>query len=286
LVDGSGSLVPANYVLFDNNAFGLVSKSAGGVLSRQGPTWGQLATCNNGLNGVGVSADCDGVPNNVVRYDTPTFQGFSASASWGEDDIWAIAGRYAAEFNGIKISSAIAYTESTDFGTGLNAGRLLRGNVGALQAGLYLQHVPTGLFVYGAYGKDDNKVVIAGASALTNKPDGDNFYIKAGVRTKLNSLGHTVFYGEYGENNDKMTSGLFNQGVTGSNVEQWGLGLVQEVDAAAMSVWLTYRSFSADQNCALGNTNAACAVALGAGVAGKAKFEDLDLVKVGALINF
>ncbi len=32
----------------------------------------------------------------VARYDSPTLAGFSASASWGEDDNWALAARYMA----------------------------------------------------------------------------------------------------------------------------------------------------------------------------------------------
>jgi hypothetical protein len=279
LPDGSGSLVPANYVLFDNNNFALVTKTATGLV-RTGQTWGSLATCGT-IPAVGVAADCDGVPNNNVRYDTPTLGGFSASASWGEDDIWAVAGRYAGEFNSVKLAAAIAYTESTDTSLGLAnyndlvTGKNVRGNAGALQMGAYIQHVPTGLFLYGAYGKDYNYAV----SQYSGKKDGDNFYLKAGIRQKWSPLGHTVLFGEYGENNDKQSIALWNSGITSSNLSQWGLGVVQEIDAAAMSVWFVYRNFSADQTCAAVNA-ATC------GTVGKQSFEDLDLFKVGALINF
>ncbi len=64
--------------------------------------------------GVGIANDCAGGRLNGVRYDTPTFAGFSLSASWGEDDYWDIAARYSGEFSGIKISLATAYSESTD----------------------------------------------------------------------------------------------------------------------------------------------------------------------------
>ena len=62
----------------------------------------------------GVWGDCNGLTHNVVRYDSPTFAGFSVSASWGEDDMWDVAGRYAGEFSGFKIALAAAYTEITD----------------------------------------------------------------------------------------------------------------------------------------------------------------------------
>ena len=272
-------------MLFDNNAFGLRADKFQGASIPGKPfavknngktaTWGELATC--GALQLGVSADCDGVPNNNVRYDTPVISGFSASASWGEDDVWAIAGRYAGEFNAIKLAAAIAYTESTDGAaiTDIATGASFRRQSSGLQAGVYVQHIPTGLFVYGAYGKDFNSNLLSpGEIAFTGvkKKDGDNIYLKAGVRTRLSPLGHTVVFGEYGENTDKMSIDLFvNQNVRTSNLQQWGLGVVQEIDQAAMSVWFVYRNFSADVS---GDNGF------------KLDFADLQLFKVGALINF
>ena len=78
LVDGSGSLVPANWVLFDGAGFG--RKPDGTVFA-----YGNLAFCNTITDTIG--GDCNGITENVVRYDSPVFAGFSMSASWGEDDI-------------------------------------------------------------------------------------------------------------------------------------------------------------------------------------------------------
>ena len=50
--------------------------------------------------------DGDRFRRNRVRYDTPTFAGFTASASWGEDDDYDIALRYAKEFNGLRVAAA------------------------------------------------------------------------------------------------------------------------------------------------------------------------------------
>ena len=290
LPDGSGSLVPANYVLFDNNSFFLRRQ---GVLQNSNSTvstltWGSLATCPKIQ--IGVSADCDGVPNNNVRYDTPTFGGFSASASWGESDIWAVAGRYAGEFHEFKLAAAIAYTESTNGAaeSALHGGGLVRRQGAALQIGAYVQHVPTGLFVYGAYGKDYNSNLLsAGEQAYLvsqgesgTKADGDNWYLKAGIRQKWPSIGHTVMFGEYGENTNKQSiDALLNQGITSSKVTQWGLGVVQEIDAAAMSLWIVYREFSADATCSnnYGNCN-------WGGLS--SKMDDIRIFKIGGMINF
>jgi hypothetical protein len=303
LPDGSGSLIFANYIMYDINGFALRRKGAygAGTVGATGAgvsNWGSLATCQsfNG-DGLGLGADCDGVPNNNVRYDTPTFAGFSASASWGEDDTWGVAGRYAGEFSGFKLAAAVGYYENTDDnGATAVAGvttkegfEKLRGGkqAAALQAGAYIQHVPTGLFVYGAYGKDYNDVTGGrfGGNGITTgeqQKGGDNWYLKAGIRQKWSPLGATVLYGEYGENKDKFSNTLFLNGVTSSTLTQYGVGLVQEIDAAAMSLFLNYRHYEADYNCRAGGT----AGGVCNGVAGKPGFEDAQLFKAGAIINF
>lgn len=254
LVDGSGSLVPANWVAFDVLGFGVRTKGGGfvnagtraaqGALNTGAPaltpnattalTWGGAGAC--------IPGDCYGVPTNNVRYDSPTFAGFSVSATWGEDDFWDIAGRYAGELHGFKIAGAIAYAESTDANT-------FGDDNDYFQAGLYIQHIGSGIFGLVNYGDfDDNTAA---------NSDGDTWYFKGGVRGKWNHLGATVLYGEY------MTSEVDN----GDDFQWWGLGAVQEIDAAAMSLWLKYRQYSFDDNTAN-------------------DYEDMNEVTFGALINF
>jgi len=254
LVDGSGSLVPANWVNFDTPAFR--ARTAGAL---NGFTWGTIGHCH-GI-GLGIGGDCNGVPDNAVRYDSPTFAGFSVSADWGEDDAWDIAGRYAGEFNGIKLAFAASYFEQND--TSNVTGGPARSY---WQIGGYMQHVPTGLFVHAAYGSDDTEAV--------GVETGDTWYLKAGLRRKWFAPGHTVLYGEYGEKNDMFNAGALAgagfAGVTGSDMKQWGLGVVQEIDAAAMSLWLAYRNFDAEIQQGAVTTS----------------FDEMHIVKFGALINF
>ena len=284
LVDGSGTLVPANWVLFDNQAFGL--RGDGGNLT--GATWGDLAHCQSwGEGGLGAAGDCGGFagPQNVIRYDSPTFGGFSVSASWGEDDMWDVAGRYAGEFNGIKLAVAAAYFSQNDIDNSRG------GDTGSnWQIGAYVQHVPTGLFLYGAYGADVDTP--SGAADF----DADRWYLKAGLRRKWNALGHTVFYGEYGKKNDGIDCGRGNTNnantfsgfdcdgtnrVTGGELTQWGLGIVQEIDAAAMSMWLSYRNFDGEINCGGANCGSDNLRARDS-----YNFDNMHVVKFGALINF
>ena len=79
LVDGSGSLVPANWVLFDNAGFFL--RSARMAACRHADLGLAFGFCSTAVRGIG--GDCNGVPENVVRYDSPTFAGFSVSAVLG-----------------------------------------------------------------------------------------------------------------------------------------------------------------------------------------------------------
>ena len=231
LVDGSGSLVPANWVAFDFRAFHLSDGTIYGA--------GSCGTMGGALG------DCNGLTQDVVRYDSPTFGGFSVSASWGADDMWDVAARYAGEHAGFKVAAAAAYTE-------VSAANY--NNLGALdadyfQAGLYIQHVPTGVFGLVNYGKYDQ----------VGLPETDTWYFKAGLRERWSHLGHTVLYGEY-----EMIDDAY--GNVGGDFDLWGAGIVQEIDAAAMSMWLSYRNIEADN-----------------GVGGTGDFQ---YVKFGALINF
>ena len=249
LVDGSGSLVAANWVAFDTRGFFI--RNTDGTLS--GHQWGVDVGGCAGMGG--AWGDCNGLTQNAVRYDSPTFGGFSVSASWGADDFWDIAARYAGEFSGIKVAAAAAYNEVSDANynnlrnNGLVPGGL--NNMNYFQVGAYAQHIATGLFGLVNYGTLD----VDGALENT-----DTWYLKGGIRTRFTPLGATILYAEYLNNQDSA--------IVGDELEVWGLGAVQEIDAAAMSVWLKYRNLSYDDNM-IGTD-----------------FEDFNYVGVGGLINF
>ena len=275
LVDGSGSLVPANWVPFDFNGF-FLRNSATGNLSNM--NWGTAG-------GGGVWGDNNGLPTNSVRYDSPTFGGFSVSASWGESDFWDIAARYAGEWHDFKLSVAAAYSQSS--AANFNSVNMVQpAGTGYFQLGAYLEHVPTGLFAYGAYGHLDYFDVNNTAIVRNGVDSNDTWYIKGGIRQRWNPLGHTVLYGEY-MRAENHASGATGSGVgevdingfggngaganfTGvSKANLWGVGAVQEIDAAAMSLWIKYRNVDASTF----------------GV-GAFPVDQMHQVSVGGLINF
>lgn len=233
-LDSSGTLQAAYWVAYD--VFGF--KVRGNFAAGDSLVWGNASSCRGYGGGPG---DCNGVPLNVVRYDSPSFGGFSTSVSWGEDDNWAVALRYIAQHGDVKIASVATYSETTDSKQGAPAD----GKLEYTQGSVYLQHVPTGLFAHGAWGHIDQNV------NPQNNPATDTYYIKAGERLKLTSLGATIPYAEYlyasdsayvvNDNGTKVTTDDVGRVIEGSETRFWGTGIVQEIDAASLSVWLRYR---------------------------------------------
>ena len=82
-----------------------------------------------------------------------------------------------------------------------------------------------------------------------------------------------------------MSSQAFLAGVTNTELRQYGVGVVQEIDAAAMSVWLGWRHYNADATCTVRRD--ACDGAPDASlVSGHNNLDSMDIIKGGALINF
>lgn len=298
VVDQSGSLIPANWVMFDGA--GMALKSGGVRLDQTLGSWPLTVTSDRALSwgnqvghcshsGLGTGGDCTGVPLDSVRYDSPVFSGFSASASWASDNnVYDVALRYTGEFAGFKVAATVAYSDAQDIDSKYT------------QAAGYVQHVATGLFFYGAYGQEDNSgtesisgnIVIGpfgppagpacnpcigpfkipfSASGI-DMVDSNQWYLKAGVRQKFSSLGNTVVYGFYSRNTDQLGPELRVLGATESEVNTYGAGLVQELDGAAMSLWVKYlhREGSASDGTP----------------GGKVDFDDVDMIGAGALVNF
>lgn len=263
--DLSGTQVIANYVLFDGGGFFL--RSDGAFVTGAGAArikWGDVGYCYSQQRPWG--GDCDGIVMSGVRYDSPTFAGFSVSTSYGEDDDWEVAGRYTGEVSGFKLALGVGYSVNTDENTQPPSISPSKDSE-FFQAGGYAQHIATGLFFHAAYGQEDNNGKTTNAGDI--EPDTHQWYVKGGIRRQWVSLGHTVLYGEYGEYIDQLSPAALAAGATSSEFSRWGLGAVQEIDAASMSIWLKYREHSADIT----------------GIA-PGGIDDFRYVSTGALINF
>jgi hypothetical protein len=165
-----------------------------------------------------------------------------------------------------------------------------------------------------------------------NQPDTDVFYVKPFWRKAWSPIGATVLFGEYGQYNNQFNalgaggadlcpsfdnsfgtnidafcnsfsiggspaafSGRFGEDVivTGSEVQRWGLGVVQEIDSAAMHLFARWQhqemsldlaGFSQGFDC---TTTGAFACDLGVErTKVKQGFDDWDLFQVGGVIFF
>ncbi|CCB66469.1 porin [Hyphomicrobium sp. MC1] len=238
--DQSGTQIIDNYTFLAG--FPQFVIRSGGNLAPPSLTWGQLGFCYS--QGVPLGGDCDGLVMNSVRYDTPVFLGCSASASWGEDDDWEIAARYTGVWSGFKVLLGVGYSENTDAGVSVALPAGSKKDTNFFQTGGYIQHLATGLFIHGAFGREDNSnTVLAGG---ITPPNSHQWYFKGGIRQNWTSLGATIVYADYAQYNDQLGPGALALGATSSTLRRFGGGIAQEIDAVAMTVYLKYQRYDAD----------------------------------------
>jgi len=206
-----------------------------------------------------------------IQYRTPTIAGFTVGASFGEDNYWDVALRYAGEFNGIRIAGALGYSVRSEYNQTVssawvptsrrrNTREYTAGSGGygcdvncdkevkQLAGSLSIRHMPTGLFFTGAAGQRENEHFEGISSSNGNVTsrrsfDSDFYYLSGGVARNFFGIGDTVLFGEYSRWNDM---GYEYNANGASKLDHWGVGIVQHVDAAAMEFWLTYKSYSLD----------------------------------------
>ncbi|MFN3623178.1 MAG: porin [Hyphomicrobium sp.] len=198
---------------------------------------------------------------NVVKYDSPEFGGFTASASWGEDDMWDTSLTYKGEFQDFKLLAKIGYGESTD-PTATNCGSATDFKCTWWGAAGTLMHAPTGLYVYGGYGEQKVETLSPGLEDSST-----TWFIQPGIERKWHPLGKTTVFGEYREDEAGANSGK----TLGADLTFWSAGLVQNVEAAAMDLYVMYRHAEGDYT-----DNGAV----------KHSIDDLDMVISGARIQF
>ena len=109
----------------------------------------------------------EGDRRNMIKWISPSLAGFSVSASWGGDDFWDAALRYAGEFGSIRLAGGIGYSLDTDSvdPAGISAIGCEGSKAGSdracstLGGSASMMHVPTGLYVRGSYGQNTDENV-------------------------------------------------------------------------------------------------------------------------------
>jgi hypothetical protein len=182
--------------------------------------------------------------------------------------------------------------------------------------------VPTGLFLQGHYNHTDydsgSHPVATGywgdGGGNTQKP-ATQWLVQGGISKNWFGYGNTSVYGEYGKEDDWGASDAGRSfagtsatgacpgangpciqtlanftsvfGVTGTTETLWGLGIVQNFDAAATAVYLGYRHFDADITCSSTGVNCSGAAApVGTVALQKLQTEGIDVIVMGARVLF
>jgi hypothetical protein len=224
---------------------------------------------------------------NHVLYETPSLHGFTVQAAVAEDNYWDVALRYAGEFNGVRVAFGIGYQENTEFNRPMGASSVAVGNTSVFcdtvcdakasdfKGSASILHVPTGLFVTGAWGsREVDGERIAGVPATSyGGPDLTSWYISGGLNKNFFGFGNTVLFAEYSESEGGLEQADFLAGTaprwTDTETTHWGLGINQYIDASATQIFLTYKKFEFDGN-----------------IAGTSQSSDLSTVIAGMRVDF
>ncbi|MEQ1612598.1 MAG: hypothetical protein ABL904_07575 [Hyphomicrobiaceae bacterium] len=287
-------------------------------------TWQSSAWINNGDGPMPFDyAQTSG----LVKYTSPFFlgqtksSGFLFSANWGSDDAWAAALRYVEDFGTFRVAAGVGYSNwagpdrgfCTTGASGNNAdskaNAILPGTPGndlgssvrcdSVQASGSLLHVPTGLYVSGGYAMLNDKNSAQAALARTTGFQGgtsgrsDFWWVQGGWQAKLNSLGNTIFWGQYVDVSTGLSAanGIVST-LSGTDVlnsiggtaiqrsastQSWGLGVSQEISAAAMVLYAGFHNVSTELM--LGSASSAARA--------KANpIDDMQVFYTGATIKF
>ncbi len=289
----------SKYSDVEDTGLGMLLRSTNGGLTANGVNAnGQTGLTWRRLIGDGGDQPGEGERRfNAVKYVSPEYSGFTASAAWGEDDYWDIALNYEGEFHGFEIAAGIGYgvnTDSVQTSTVCSyavAAGPSNANCDQFGGSISVVHTETGLFANFGAGIKNDKLASQTAVGAAGASDEQTFWaVQGGIEKKFNEYGKTTIYGEYydydGGGNSKRTiasatdplntTGVAGAQIWSTGVQTYGAGLAQGFDKAALVVYLSYRHVEGDL--VLRNP--------GTGALADSPLEDLDLVLSGAIIKF
>jgi predicted porin len=213
-----------------NNAEGLAG--AGTSATSHGGralTWSNIARCFSS----GDQFNCS-TRRNGAWYGTPTWEGFSGSVGWFEDDDWGAALRYRGSFapfgggTGLSkddpwlLAASVGYEkfrdERLDVAGGGNAG--FNRDLDEVAGSVAIKHKPTGLFAMGIFSnsQSDDSNVFGGFNGQ-GAPNMWAWNVQGGIQRKvsflsLDKLGETALWGGYSDVHNGFAPG--SSGVSGT----------------------------------------------------------------------
>lgn len=195
-----------------------ISDGVGGFFFRNAD--GTLSEINIGS----VNGDFDGSRRGRIRYDTPSFSGFTLSAAYGrdilskapdadEDEFYDIALSYRQEFQSFDLRASIGYAVRDRFQAGKD-----KDTVGSLSV---------------AFDTGFNATLAAGS-----RDDGGSYgYGKLGYKATWTSLGTTALSVDYYAGSD------FNGDLNNDDFKAYGIGVTQKLDDFGVEVYFAAQRY-------------------------------------------
>lgn len=218
---GQGSMATDSAAEVDNSGTNVVgysalSDTAGDFYFRDGTALSKVTIGN-------VFKNFDGSRLFRLRYDTPEFSGFYASAAVGKNVLaegndasyYDTAVRYAYKSDAFEFNAAIGYSWED------NEGDYTEQVMGSASG----THKPSGM-----------NVTVAAGNQTTG--EGQYVYVKVGWSGDLVSVGKTSVSVDYYNGNDF--------GTVGSNSDSWGVQAVQQFADMGLEAYVGYRAFAYD----------------------------------------
>ncbi len=181
------------------------------------------------LSGVAIGdifSDLDGGRRGRVRYDTPTFGGFTFSAAAGTEilrdgvdtEYYDLAVRYGETFGDFQVAGAVSYGQTANSS---NDADTILASFGTL-------HTPTGISANINYGTRDRDTGV----------DSDYVYVKLGLQRDWFSIGRTYLSVDAYRGNDFAEAG--------DESTAFGIEAVQDIDNSNMEVFASYHQHGYD----------------------------------------
>jgi len=207
--DLSGTTVSGNYADAGVIGSALVFYNTRTRSYTNGPTVGDVVVSLNG----GM--------DDRIRYDTPTYGGFFASASFVSGGQGDAALRYGGKIGPFEIAAALGYSNVSGINTTVED-RVV-GSAAVLHE--------SGFNVAFSAGRQQHKAA--------NRDDGTSYYGKVGYIAKLFGIGPTAFAVDYGVYND--------YGQNGDEAQQYSVAVVQHFEDIGSQVYIMGKAFELDR---------------------------------------
>jgi len=159
-----------------------------------------------------------------IRYDSPTFAGFTASGSYSDGDRWDAALRYKNKFSFGDVEAAASYFDASATGT---PGSVVGFTGVAISAGY---EAPFGTNIGGAYSINDFEA--------RGRDTANFWYVMLGQDLKLLELGETSFAIDYAATQD--------QTINASSGHYWSFSAVQQIKKVATELYFKVGQFDAE----------------------------------------